>query len=254
MAKNVKFSSESMKRGENMRNFVGKKLFFSSFIILLFFIFSAPKLNAEVSTYQIDTPTHEMLDYGSYDADFRFFTNGGVLSRFSFGVFDILNLGVGWELENFIGTQSIIISPPSMYFKVKPFEGGMVLPAIAIGYDGQGYFYDKDSGEYAQKEKGLFVVFGREIFFPYFNLNLGFNINDYQESKILSFLNFDYEIEESLMLLVELDDLGSSDDPRFNFGVRFYVAEDLAICIAGRDTISDRAAERIANIKYTGRF
>src|SRR5450830_1798419 len=109
------------------------KLIFRIFTILLLFL--SVNVFAE-STYVIDTPTTGMLDYGSYELNFRLFSGGGILTRMDFGVFRMVNLGLGWEVQKAIGSDNvsssdkISASPPALYVKVRPFEGGIVLPAL----------------------------------------------------------------------------------------------------------------------------
>jgi len=230
------------------------KLIFA--VILLLFILSSPvsSLFAE-SSYLIDTPTKGMLDYGNYNVDFRFFNGGGILSKLTFGVFKMVNLGVGWEVDQLIGTQTPQAAPPSLYIKIKPFNGGMVLPAFAFGYDGQGYYYNKTINQYQEKEKGIFIVFGREILVPGLNANVGANMNDFSQNTVYGFLNLEYEIEEGFRLLAEYDNISYFPQARLNLGIRFYVSEDISIDLADRDMGSNQGpAERIIKIGYNGKF
>jgi hypothetical protein len=218
------------------------------------FLMAVPPLSAETA-YIIDTPNMGMLDYGSYNLNFRLFNNGGILSRLNFGVFKIVNLGVGWELSSVIGDRDISVSPPSLYLKIRPFTGGTILPAFAFGYDGQGYFYDKDNSEYLLKEKGVFVVFGRELFFPGFELNIGGNMNDFKTNTVYGFANFSVNVEDKFYLLGEYDNINYFPESILNLGVRFAVTEYLTIDLAGRDVgAAGRSAERIVRVNYQGRF
>jgi hypothetical protein len=63
--------------------------------LLLVFIFISLSFASE--TYLIDTPTMGILSYGSYDIEFRFFSNGNVISKIDFGVFKLLNVGLSLE-------------------------------------------------------------------------------------------------------------------------------------------------------------
>jgi hypothetical protein len=206
-------------------------------------------------TFIIDTPTTGMLDYGSFDLNFRLFSDGGVLTRLNFGVFKIVNLGVGWELSRVIGSDNITVGPPALYLKIRPFSGTLTLPAFAIGYDGQGYFYDRDRKEFLQKERGIFAAVGKEIFIPGLELNIGANINDYSTNTVYGFANLSLNIEDQFMLLAEYDNVNYLPDARVNLGLRFAVTKDLTIDLAGRDIgAAGRKAERIVRINYLGKF
>jgi hypothetical protein len=196
-----------------------------------------------------------MLDYGSYDLNFRFFSGGGVLTRLNFGVFKIVNLGLGWELANVIGTQDITVAPPTLSLKIKPFSGGLILPSIAFGYDGQGYFYNKNSNDFTQKERGVFLLFGRELFFPGLEMNFGVNMNDFRTNTVYGFTNLNIDIDDKLYFLAEYDNINYLPASRLNAGIRFFITSDLGIDLAGRDIgAADRKAERILSIAYRGKF
>ena len=215
---------------------------------------SAPAAFAK-PTSLIDTPTVGMLDYGSYDLGFRLFSDGGVLTRLDFGVFRIVNLGVGWEISDVVGNRTMVVGQPALYLKIKPFAGSMVLPAIAFGYDGQGYFYNTDKKEFEQKEKGVFVVLGREAFVPGLELNAGVNMNDFGTNSVHGFVNAGFSMEDTFSVIGEFDNIGDLPDARLNLGVRFSVTGNVSVDLAGRDICAaDRSAERIIRVNYRGKF
>ncbi|MHB9154198.1 MAG: hypothetical protein ACYC5N_00730 [Endomicrobiales bacterium] len=216
---------------------------------------SGTRLSAAEQTYVIDTPTTGMLDYGVYDLNFRLFSDGGILTRLNFGVFKIVNLGFGWEVNRVIGSENIVVGPPALYLKIRPYAGGMTLPALAFGYDGQGYFYDKDKNEFRDREKGIFAVFGREILFPGLEINAGANINDFKTNTVYGFVSIHFNLEDKFILMGEYDRINYLPDARLNLGARFSVAEDLSIDLAGRDIgAAGRSAERILRVVYIGKF
>ncbi len=230
-----------------------KKLLAAALLVFVFTMVEAAE--SLEPTRIIDTPAVGMLDYGAYDLNFRLFNEGGILTRLDFGVFKIVNVGFGWEVSNAIGSQDITVAPPALSLKIKPFSGGMILPAFAFGYDGQGYSYNKSSGTYTEKEKGIFVVFGREYFFPGFEMNFGANMNDFKTNTIYGFASVNFNLEEKFYFLAEYDNVNYLPDSRLNLGVRFFVTNYLSIDIAGRDMgASGRQAERILRIGYLGKF
>lgn len=217
-------------------------------------IAGSPLFAAE-QTYVIDTPTTGLLDYSAYNLNFRLFSTGGILTRLDFGVFKIVNLGFGWEVNKVIGAENVVVGPPALSLRIRPFNGDMSLPAIVLGYDGQGTFYDKDKSEFQQKEKGIFVAFGREVFFPGLNMTAGVNMNDFKTNTVLGFVNMNIDVENKLTLLAEYDNINYFPDSRLNLGVRFAVTKDLNIDLAGRDIgAAARTAERIIRVAYIGKF
>jgi hypothetical protein len=233
-----------------------KKTFILFVVLLCLFVSITPSQALENMSSVIDTPTSEMLDYGMYDLGFRLFSDGGILTKLNFGVFKVVDLGFGWEVNKVIGTQDTSVSPPALAVKIKAYEGSMVLPAIAIGYDGQGYFYDKDAGQFIQREKGIYLVLGREMFFPGLAVNFGGNIYDFRNSQVFGFLNATYNIDKKFYFLAEYDNLHYLPDARLNLGVKMLINDDLNIDLAGRDIGAGgaRMTERIVRINYVGRF
>lgn len=218
-------------------------------------LFLAGSLAAAPTGFVVDTPSTEVLNYGSYHLGFRLFSGGGILTRMNFGVFKIVNVGVGWETDNVIGVDNIAVAAPSLYLKVKPYDGGRVMPAFAFGYDGQGLFWNKDDRSFIQKEKGVFVVCGREYFVPGLELSLGANINDFSSNTVYAFTSATLNVEDDFYFLAEYDNINYFPHARLNLGVRFYVAEGVSIDVAGRDIVGEgRDVERIVAINYVGKF
>ncbi|GAB1402419.1 hypothetical protein MASR1M68_13300 [Elusimicrobiota bacterium] len=233
-----------------------KKIFIA---FVMFFAVQAGYCSVAPVTELIDTPTTSMLDYGGYEMQFRMFAGGGVLSKLNFGIFKSLNLGVGWEISNIIGVGNVVVAPPTLQLKFNVYEGNIKWPSFSIGYDGQGYFYDETSAEFMQKGKGVYVVFGKELFLPTLNFNAGLNINDFKEARIIGFANSSViVIDDSLMFMVECDNIGKGDQVRLNSGLKLWITETFNIDFAVRNlTTSDESkfgCERIFRINYQGKF
>ncbi len=215
----------------------------------------APRSIFAESSFLVDSPATGILNYSTYNLSFRSFSGGGVLSRLNFGVFKTVNVGFSWEVSNVVGSENITVGPPALYLKIKPYAGGMTLPALAFGYDGQGYFYSKDKTEFLQKERGLFVVIGRETLIPGLVMNLGGNISDFRTNVVSGFANASFNFEDKVFVLAEYDNIHNGQDNRFNAGLRFFVLDELSIDLSGRDIgAAGRSAERVIQINYTGKF
>ncbi|MDR3253527.1 MAG: hypothetical protein LBT07_01000, partial [Endomicrobium sp.] len=127
---------------------------------LIFVVFSVVSLGFADKQYVMDTPGSGILSYGSYTTGFRFFSNGDIISKINFGVFKLLNIGLSWELDQFVGDKQVKVAIPALQVKLRVYEGNMIFPAVSIGYDGQGYFYSSDEKKYLQKDRGLYFVIG----------------------------------------------------------------------------------------------
>jgi hypothetical protein len=137
----------------------------------------------------------------------------------------------------------------------------MTWPGIAVGYDGQGYFYDSDyDGEYKQRGKGVYVLFGRELFIEGLQLNIGFNINDFSKTKVYGFLGATVPIYRDIVsFMAEYDNVNYFPDARLNAGLRFTLTETIDIDFVMRDcwgrNWDDRLPnERVFKVGYTGKF
>ncbi len=235
-----------------------KKILISLVILIVLLVYTVKTFAVNV-TYLADIPTYSLLDYGCYDMQFRVFSNGGVLTKVNFGIFKILNLGVSWELGNLIGVQDVVVAVPALQLKLNVYSGSETIPGLAMGYDGQGFFYNQSEAEFMQKGKGIYFVFGKEILFPSLNFNGGLNINDFKHPCVLGFTGLSYQIiVETLMAMVEYDNIGKGKLARLNSGFRFWITENLDIDFILRNcTTSDKekyGCERLVKISYQGRF
>ena len=210
-------------------------------------------------TELIDTPTHSILDYGSYEIQFRVFTDGGVTPRLSCGIFKILNIGVSWEFSNIIGVGNTVVAIPALQLKLSVYEGDANLPGVAVGYDGQGFFYNDSDAEFLQKGKGVYAVAGKELFLPGLNFNAGLNVNDFKDVALIGFLGSSYSIvDETLLAMLEYDNIGKGADARLNVGFKLWATENFGIDLILRNILTGDeerlGCERVLRLSYQGRF
>lgn len=183
----------------------------------------------------IDMQTAGVIDHSNFSFRSRFYNNGGVLVYLKAGVIDRLNIGASFMIDRLIGSQSPLkIIKPQLQFKFRLYDGAYYLPALSLGYDGQGYYYDSGFKKYMQKERGLYLVGSKEVLLPNFMLHGGFNIPDYDERYIYGFIGFNYNIDDKINLMFEYDNLFHSDS-RVNVGMRMFIAHNFSIDIAFRN-------------------
>ena len=149
-------------------------------------------------------------------------------------------------------------NPIKTIFDLAPICNNEFL-TVNVGYDGQGFFYDENKAEFIQKGKGVYFVCGKELFVPGLNFNAGVNINDFKDVALLGFAGTSYMIiDESLMAMLEYDNLGKGSDARLNAGFRLWITENFDIDFILRHmTTSDKekfGCERILKISYQSRF
>lgn len=218
-----------------------KILFFICFICFYVYSFSSDKKRDEVivtpDVSLIDIPTAGVIDYANFNLKTRFYNNGGVLTYINAGILQNITLGASFMIDNLIGSNSPVkMVRPEMQLKFRFYDGGYYIPALALGYDGQGYYYDRSIKKYMQKGKGLYLVGSKELFFPGFMTSAGFNIPDYDEGYLYSFVGFNYNMDDKLNLMLEFDNMFHSDYPsRINAGVRININSNFFVDVAFRN-------------------
>ncbi|OGR42309.1 MAG: hypothetical protein A2X35_00985 [Elusimicrobia bacterium GWA2_61_42] len=212
----------------------------------------------------IDVPTAGILDYYGFMVKTRFYSDGGVLGALNFGVLERLNLGAAMTIDKLVGSDSgIKMRKPEIQVKFRFYDGGYYIPAAAVGYDGQGYYYNPVSKKYLEKGKGLYLVGSKEIGVPSLVLHGGLNVPDFDNNYLFGFLGVNYTLEDKIAFMLELDNMFHSNDPsRLNAGTRIYITPyfqlDLAMREIGRngkfDNGDSRKAERIVQMRYNTSF
>ncbi|MDR0485910.1 MAG: hypothetical protein LBH29_04210 [Elusimicrobiota bacterium] len=233
-----------------------KKLIFLALMIAFTPVFArADILNAA------DSPTSRVLEYSSYNLNFRFFSGGNMQAKIDFGIFQFLTLGFSCELDNFVGAEQIKTAMPALFIKMLIYSGDMKMPSVALGYDGQGYFSNSQySADYEQDPRGVFLILGKELFFESFMINAGLNSNSFKGDGIRFFANGSLPvIQDYFILLSELDNIGGSKSMRINLGVRLRISSTVDADFIIRDCWADDMPGRIPNervfkVSHTGRF
>ncbi|MDD5208690.1 MAG: hypothetical protein PHV36_04840 [Elusimicrobiales bacterium] len=212
----------------------------------------------------IDIPTAGILDYYGFMLKTRFYTGGGVLGGLNFGVQERLNIGASMSVDKLIGSESgIKMRRPEIQVKFRFYDGGYYIPAAAVGYDGQGYYYNAADKKYLEKGKGLYLAGSKEIGLAGLALHGGLNVPDFDNNYLFGFLGVNYTLEDKIAFMLEFDSLFHSDDPsRFNAGIRLYVTPyfqlDMGMREIGRNgkfaNGFQRKAERMVQMRYNTSF
>jgi hypothetical protein len=208
----------------------------------------------------IDIPTADVVDHYGYNVNFRFGRDGALQTKTAFGVFPRLNMGFGLDAEHVIGTGDSRMNRPTLNVKFRLFDGTPVLPALALGFDGQGYVWNKNLDEYEQREPGLYLVGTHEIIAPDLLLHLGVNHFDFDHGdSTRGFFGLTYTIEQIVGLMFEWDHATDWKERRINFGAKYYVTPVFTVDAIGRNIpkypgSEGRITERIVRLSYTGAF
>ncbi len=208
----------------------------------------------------IDVPTSDVVDHYGYYVSFRFGSDGDIQNKTIFGVFPRLNIGFGLDGEKILGTDDARLNKPTINMKLRAFDGSGLIPAFAIGYDGQGYNWSKAMDEYDQREKGLYAVGTWNPFTPDFSWVLGVDVYEFEESsQVRGFTGLTYTYREMVSLLAEYDNFDYYVERRINFGMKLFITPMFTVDLLGRNVAEyhhseSRETERIVRLNYSGTF
>ncbi|MDR2709349.1 MAG: hypothetical protein LBC07_05180 [Elusimicrobiota bacterium] len=212
-------------------------------------------------TLVVDTPTTKIIEYGSYEIGFKVFDGGAVEPELLFGIFNFLNLGISWEVLDLLGHEQADPAIPAAQAKVQLYSGNMAFPAIAIGYDGQGYIHKSDAKDrYYQEPIGLYLVIGKEVISEGAIMNIGINSYALTNDDIYGFLNLSVPIgSEYFLFLAELDRIRDMSKTRLNLGLRIILQDGFLVDLIVRDCWGAPGNnlypnDRILSLSYTGQF
>ncbi|HAH33109.1 MAG TPA: hypothetical protein DCL44_12425 [Elusimicrobia bacterium] len=215
-------------------------------------------------TELIDVPTAGILDQYGFMLKTRFYSSGGVMGLLNFGVQERLNLGASMTIDRLVGSDSSVkMRKPEIRVKFRFYDGGYYVPAFALGYEGQGYYYDAVNKKYLERGKGLYLAGSKEMWVPNLMAHCGLNISDFDRNYLFGFIGASYTVEDKVAFLLEYDNLfHSADPPRLNAGTRIYITPyfqlDLAVREFGKsghfDNGSPRKPERIVQMRYNTNF
>lgn len=216
---------------------------------------SNPHYEALGETYTINCPTAWTRARGNFDTHLAL---EPFLIKGNLSFTDFLNFGVSYGGEGVVGYGDPVFNPrPCFQAKIQITNGSELIPAIAVGYDDQGYGrfiedeaipYDDPDAEvftydrYLIKSKGIYGVLSQEYeFLGYIGLHVGAN---YAVTETNDDRNPDgwVGLEKSIgpdFDLVATYDLGLNDDhnqalggdgPGFlDAGVRFKLAPEFRL-------------------------
>ena len=159
----------------------------------------------------IDLPTAGTLSKGTAAFSLRVFTGGGLLGGLYAGISDRLMMGISFGGSNILGIGKITWNPrPEVALKYLILSESRVLPALALGFESQGYGpYDDNLNRYQIKSRGFYGVLSRNIALAgtlglHAGMNYGIENKD-NDGKVNIFLGADKSINQHLTVMIEYD-------------------------------------------------
>ena len=143
-----------------------------------------------------------------------------------------------------MGNQEVVWNPRVEFgAKVRVIDEGQSAPALAVGYQSQGYGAYQDSlSRYTTKSKGFYAVFSKNFGTSFGEMGFHAGVNKSLEDEdgdgdFSGFVGMDQELGKSLALVVEYDfGLNDNEDNTLgsgkgflNAGVRWVVSSQLLL-------------------------
>ncbi|MFH1277661.1 MAG: hypothetical protein ABIK65_04720 [Candidatus Eisenbacteria bacterium] len=159
----------------------------------------------------IDTPTATAMPHAAYDTGLRLYSGGGVLFRLRVGLRDAVHFGFSFGGTNLLGTGDPDWNPRVEFiFRGLLIRESYAGPAVALGYDSQGYgFWDSENGRYQVKSRGFYAVASKHfVFLGDLGLHGGVNYSlerEDDDEEVNFFFGLEKSIHPSLDLLLEYD-------------------------------------------------
>lgn len=191
----------------------------------------------------IDIPTGYVPANRSIDFNFRMYEHASVMGRVVIGLFDHLALGLSWEVQNVIGSDIVRANTlPQPYAKVNVWNESERAPAIALGYNSQGYgphgapaVGDDPKSQFAgndlyfSKPRGFYLVASKETATGVIvQWTAGLNVSRLQQPfdfnrDFGSFVGAAAGLTPDLYLALEYDDTLNPRGGNLNFGINYHM-------------------------------
>ena len=220
----------------------------------------------------IDVPIAGTLEKGSYVSSIRLYPNGGVLGALSIGLSDRFYFGVSFGGENIIGEGQVNWNPePGLHLAYRILDENILLPAVAVGYNSQGYGpYQKETKRYTIKSRGFYAVASKNYAFLgdlSFHGGVNFSLEKGDgDSDANLFVGMLKSLNPDVTLLAEYDFALNDNDIHslgsgkgyLNLGVRWLFARRLAIQFHVKNILQNKQnvphANREIKILYLEHF
>ncbi len=194
----------------------------------------------------VDCPTAATLPRASFDFQVRTSSNGSLVGQTTIGLHRRFMVGMSYGGEKVLGDEKADwYNEMQFMVKYQLITETLYMPAIGIGYEGQGYGrYFNDFERYMFKSKGFYAVMSKG--YRTYKWSSGLHAGVYyslednvdQDDDVSVFLGTDLQLQNDLLLVAEYD-LALSDNRDtersgkgwgyFNVGIRWIFSERLEI-------------------------
>jgi hypothetical protein len=264
-----------LERGESMKS-IKFILMLGLLVIMTFYDVTAQSYAGSAAavepTMLIDKPTAGLLKRGSYSVSSNFFQRGGMLAGITVGIFEPFTFGISYGGTGLIGKDSINMNPfPGINAKLRILSEGILIPALAIGFDSQGkepYLNADSLKRYTIKSPGVYIVASKN-YAILGNLSIHGGINKSMEigdgdKDLNMFIGAEKSLSNDISIMLEYD-FGVNDNHGnaigkgngyLNFGFRWSWGKGLVVGFNLKDISKNQNNVNVGNrtlqIDYIG--
>lgn len=194
----------------------------------------------------VDCPTAATLPRASFDFEVRTSANGSLVAQTAIGLHKRFMVGMSYGGEKVLGDEKADwYNEMQFMVKYQLIVETLYMPAIAMGYEGQGYGrYFNDFERYMFKSKGFYAVMSKG--YRTYKWSSGLHAGVYyslednidRDDDVSVYLGSDLQLQNDLLLVAEYD-LAISDNRDtersgkgwgyLNVGIRWIFSERLEI-------------------------
>jgi hypothetical protein len=215
-----------------------------------------------------------LLKRGSYSVSGNFFQRGGMLAGITVGIFEPFTFGISYGGTGIIGKDSINMNPlPGVNAKLRILSEGLLIPALAIGFDSQGkepYLSADSLKRYTIKSPGVYIVASKNyLILGNLSIHGGLNKsleNGDSDEDLNMFFGVEKSLSSDISIMLEYD-FGVNDNHGnaigkgngyLNFGFRWTWGKGLIVGFNLKDITKNQDNVNIGNrtlqIDYIGEF
>ena len=220
---------------------------------------AAGDLAAGPTNYEmVEAPTAYTLMHGGYDLVMRMYEDGGLYLRGNVGFKNIFMFGFSGNATNVIGTGTIQIQAPGLFFKFKVLDEKTAPFSLAAAYDGRGYGTETNGRFYPGLQKGFYLAVSKELtdagFVQFHGGVNAVTFDHFNSSEDLGvFGGTSFAVAAPLVFNLEVDKIPTSLW-QFNANFVFNYDNPLRVGIDFRDINNAQLFSRILRVQYVSFF
>lgn len=193
--------------------------------------------------YLVNSPTALVLSHGEYRFTARMMAGGSIVARTEIGIQGRFSVGVSWGMLGLLGTGDVeTYERTGLALRFRLVEEGE-LPAIAVGFDNQGYGgWHGGLNRYARKSKGFYLAMTRSWYGPLggelaTSAGLNYSLENDDEDSVDAWFGIEQSLDESFSVILDyslsLND--REEDGAFGEGIGWL---DAAFCWCLAENVS----------------